>query len=176
MNNLNPFFCKKYEKGIITYLSIEEQIDAILQKTKQLDQKNSLIYEQLMGELEPKGLRIINFNKLSEKERFELEKYFDHEIAPYLSANIISKQQPFPFMKNRDIYAVAQEVAVPILDPKLVSHIDWMFETMMKDDEKGKIFTNKGIYEEHNLGQTKTNSQEIFYDLAYKNAENLLIR
>lgn len=68
------------------------------------------------------------------------------------------------------------EVAVPILDPKLVSHIDWMFETMMKDDEKGKIFTNKGIYEERNLGQTKTNSQEIFYDLAYKNAENLLIR
>ena len=68
------------------------------------------------------------------------------------------------------------EVAVPILDPKLVSHIDWMFETMMKDDEKGKIFTNKGIYEERNLGQRKTNSQEIFYDLAYKNAENLLIR
>ena len=90
------------------YLSSKEQIDAILKKTKQLDQKKSLIYEQLMGELEPEGVRIINFNKLSEKERIELEKYFDHEIAPYLSANIISKQQPFPFMKNRDIYAVAQ--------------------------------------------------------------------
>ena len=61
-----------------------------------------------MGELEPKGVRLINFNKLSEKEGQDLEKYFDHEIAPYLSANIISKQQPFPFIKNRDIYAVAQ--------------------------------------------------------------------
>ena len=38
------------------------------------------------------------------------------------------------------------------------------------------IFTNKDIYEERNLGQTKTNSQDIFYDLVYKNAENILIR
>ena len=60
-----------------------------------------------MGELEPKGIRLINFNKLSADEGKLLETYFDHEIAPYLSANIVSKQQPFPFLKNKDIYAVA---------------------------------------------------------------------
>ena len=27
--------------------------------------KKDVIYEQLMGELEPKGIRLINFNKLS---------------------------------------------------------------------------------------------------------------
>ena len=37
-----------------------------------------------------------------------LETYFGHEIAPYLSANIISKQQPFPFLQNKEIYAVAR--------------------------------------------------------------------
>lgn len=141
MNNLNPLFCKKYEKGIITYLSIEEQIDAILQKTKQLDQKKSLIYEQLMGELEPKGLRIINFNKLSEKERFELEKYFDHEIAPYLSANIISKQQPFPFMKNRDIYAVAQ-----LESNKGKQKYRWSISGAFKNLSVWKKRKGKGLY------------------------------
>ena len=72
-----------------------------------MDQKKAVIYEQLMGELEPKGVRLINFNKLSAEEGKLLETYFDHEIAPYLSANIVSKQQPFPFLKNKDIYAVA---------------------------------------------------------------------
>lgn len=91
-----------------TNMTSEEQIDAILEETKLLDQKKGVIYEQLMGELEPKGIRIINFQKLSDAEGKELEQYFDKEIAPFLCATVISKQQPFPFMKNGNIYAVAQ--------------------------------------------------------------------
>ena len=90
-----------------TNMTSEEQVKAILQETRDLDQKKAVIYEQLMGELEPKGIRLINFNKLSAEEGKLLETYFDNEIAPYLSANIVSKQQPFPFLKNKDIYAVA---------------------------------------------------------------------
>lgn len=91
-----------------THMSSEEQIKAILKETSRLDEKKAAIYEQLMGELEPKGIRLINFNKLSEAEGKGLEKYFNSEIAPYLSPTIISKQQPFPFIKNKDIYAIAQ--------------------------------------------------------------------
>ena len=90
-----------------TNMTSEEQVKAILKATRELDQKKAVVYEQLMGELEPKGVRLINFNKLSAEEGKLLETYFDHEIAPYLSANIVSKQQPFPFLKNKDIYAVA---------------------------------------------------------------------
>ena len=90
-----------------TNMTSEEQVKAILNTTRELDQKKAVIYEQLMGELEPKGIRLINFNKLSADEGKLLETYFDHEIAPYLSANIVSKQQTFPFLKNKDIYAVA---------------------------------------------------------------------
>ena len=90
-----------------TNMTSEEQVKAILKATRELDQKKAVIYEQLMGELEPKGVRLINFNKLSAEEGKLLETYFDQEIAPYLSANIVSKQQPFPFVKNKDIYAVA---------------------------------------------------------------------
>ena len=90
-----------------TNMTSEEQVKAIIRATRELEEKKTVIYEQLMGELEPKGIRLINFNKLSAEEGKILEEYFDKEIAPYLSANIVSKQQPFPFLKNKDIYAVA---------------------------------------------------------------------
>ena len=90
-----------------TNMTSKEQVKAIIEATRELDIKKAVIYEQLMGELEPQGIRIINFNKLSGKEGELLETYFDNEIAPYLSANIISKQQPFPFLQNKEIYAVA---------------------------------------------------------------------
>lgn len=90
-----------------TNMTSEEQVKAIIRATRELEEKKTVIYEQLMGKLEPKGIRLINFNKLSAEEGKILEEYFDREIAPYLSANIVSKQQPFPFLKNKDIYAVA---------------------------------------------------------------------
>ena len=54
-----------------------------------------------MGELEPKGIYIINLNKLSNEEGRFLEQYFDTHIAPFLSPMIIGKQQPFPFLANK---------------------------------------------------------------------------
>lgn len=90
-----------------TNMTSQEQVEAILKETKVLDRKKAKIFEQLMGELEPKGIRIINFNKLSLEENTLLEKYFLREIAPYLSVNVVGKGQPFPFLMNKDIYAAA---------------------------------------------------------------------
>lgn len=90
-----------------TYMTSATQVRAILKTTRELDKKKARIYEQLMGELEPKGIRIINFNKLSMEEGTLLETYFEKEIMPYLSANVIDKQSPFPFLANKAIYAVA---------------------------------------------------------------------
>lgn len=89
-----------------TGMSSEKQVAAILKKTRQLEKKKAVIYEQLMGELEPKGVRIINFNTLSNQEGKFLEEYFDVHIAPFLSPMIIGKQHPFPFLANKQMYAV----------------------------------------------------------------------
>ena len=89
-----------------TGMTREEQVDAILEHTVELEQKKARIYEQLMGELEPQGIRIINFNKLSKKEGALLETYFDQNIAPFLMPMIIGKQQPFPFLNNKELYAL----------------------------------------------------------------------
>lgn len=89
-----------------TGLSSKEQVEKILQETENLEKKKAKIYEQIMGELEPHGIRIINFNKLSNEEGKLLETYFDHQIMPFLSPMLIDKQQPFPFLNNKELYAV----------------------------------------------------------------------
>lgn len=89
-----------------TGMTSEEQVAAILDRTKELEEEKARTFEQLMGELEPHGVRIINFNKLSEEEGKLLEHYFDAHIAPFLSPMIIGKQHPFPFLTNRELYAI----------------------------------------------------------------------
>lgn len=89
-----------------TGLSSEEQVDAILKEVKKLEKKKAVVYEQLMGELEPHGVRLIKFGKLSIEEGKLLEQYFDAHVAPFLSPMIIGKQQPFPFLTNKQLYAV----------------------------------------------------------------------
>ncbi len=89
-----------------TNMTSQEQIDAILKKVKLLEKKKAKIYEELMGELEPQGIRIINFNKLTPEEGEMLENYFDQNIAPFLSPMVVGKQQPFPFLNNKELYAL----------------------------------------------------------------------
>ena len=89
-----------------TGMTSKEQVSAILERVAELEKKKGKIYEQLMGELEPHGIRIINFNRLSNEEGALLEAYFDSNIAPFLSPMIVSKQQPFPFLNNKELYAL----------------------------------------------------------------------
>lgn len=89
-----------------TGLSSQEQTDEILKRVSRLEEEKTRIYEQLMGELEPEGIRIINFNRLSNKEGKLLEEYFDAHIAPFLSPMVIGKRHPFPFLLNKQLYAI----------------------------------------------------------------------
>lgn len=73
------------------------------------------------------------------------------------------------FMTRNTVRRV--EVAAPVLDKKLKERLDWMFETMMNDDEKGKRLTSKGNYVDRSLNDVKMNSQELFYAMAYSNSE-----
>ena len=46
-----------------------------------------------------------------------------------------------------------------------------MFATMMNDDEKGKRLTENGTYADRHLNDVRLNSQEMFFAMAYSNAE-----
>lgn len=77
-----------------------------MERTRELEALKTKIYEQLMGELEPQNVHLINFNRLSKKEIAMLETYFDQNIAPFLMPMLIGKQQPFPFLNNKELYAL----------------------------------------------------------------------
>ena len=59
------------------------------------------------------------------------------------------------------------EVAVPIRDEAIKKRICYLFDTMMKDDEKGKEQNSSGQYVDRIINETKLNSQERFYQEAY---------
>ena len=63
------------------------------------------------------------------------------------------------------------EVAAPIYDPDVKNRIRHIFDTIMADDEKGKMQTRDRKYIDRILGTEKLNSQEVFYDEAYAAAK-----
>lgn len=90
-----------------TKMNAEEQIAAILKESRELCRKKDEIYFGLMEELQKKGgVELINFARLSEEDAVYLEEYFYSEIRPLISPQVVGKRQPFPFLKNREIYAV----------------------------------------------------------------------
>ena len=89
-----------------TKMTSEEQIRAIIKEVKKLNQRKDKAYEKLIKKIEDYGITFINFASAKTEEKKFLEKYFMKEIMPLSSPTIVSKRQPFPFLKNGEIYAV----------------------------------------------------------------------
>ena len=89
-----------------TKMTSEEQIRAIIKEVKKLNQRKDKAYEKLMKKIEDYGITFINYASAKTEEKKFLEKYFMKEIMPLSSPTIVSKRQPFPFLKNGEIYAV----------------------------------------------------------------------
>lgn len=89
-----------------TNMTPKEQLDAILARTKKLNRKRDVVYEEIMESLEEYGVHMLNFHKIEKEDRNYLERYFEEEVAPVISPSIVGKRQPFPFLRNKEIYAV----------------------------------------------------------------------
>ena len=89
-----------------TNMTPKEQLDAILARTKKLNRKRDVVYEEIMESLEEYGVHMLNFHKIEKEDRNYLERYFEAEVAPVISPSIVRKRQPFPFLRNKEIYAV----------------------------------------------------------------------
>ena len=89
-----------------THMTPREQIDAVIARVHELNKRRDAVYANLMERLEEQGVRLVDFRKIGRQESERLERYFDSEIAPLISPAIVGRRQPFPFLRNRDIYAV----------------------------------------------------------------------
>ena len=90
-----------------TYMTAEEQIDAVLRQVTRMMRSTNHIYDDLMDELERQQIRLINFQMTTEAEEKDLQLYFEHEMLQLLSAFVVGKKQSFPFLNNKAIYALA---------------------------------------------------------------------
>lgn len=89
-----------------THMTPKEQIQAILPQVEILNRRKDEVYGKLMEKIEEYGIRLVDFSKITEEENKFLEAYFDMEISGLISPTIVGKRQPFPFLKNKEIYAV----------------------------------------------------------------------
>ena len=89
-----------------TNMTSEEQIKAILKEVKRLNKRKDAAYHDVMEKVKEYGIRLIDFTIAKSDEKKYLEQYFNREIVPLSSPTIVGKRQPFPFLKNEDIYAV----------------------------------------------------------------------
>ena len=89
-----------------THMTPAQQISEVLRTVRRLNERKDFIYAKLLGRIEEAGVRLVDFKKIGRQESERLERYFDCEIAPLISPIIVGRRQPFPFLRNKDIYAV----------------------------------------------------------------------
>ena len=89
-----------------TGMTSQEQVDAILKQTRKTDCRKEAVYDELMECIANEGIQILRFQDIDSEGCKYLEKYFDSEIAPLISPTVVGRRQPFPFLRNKEIYAV----------------------------------------------------------------------
>lgn len=90
-----------------TNMTYSEQLAEIFTASRLLHKKKDGVYNELMDEVSGYGIDLVNFSQIEYADAAYLELYFKNSVLPVLSPQVIAKKQPFPFLKNKEIYAVA---------------------------------------------------------------------
>jgi len=90
-----------------TNMTCQEQIFACFDQVKLLTQRKDSAYAALNKGMREHGVEIVTYHdQIDAKDAQFLDAYFEHEIRPLLAPQVVGKKQPFPFLKNKAIYAV----------------------------------------------------------------------
>ncbi len=85
-----------------------QQLEAIFEETYRLVRMKDETYRRLLFDLSQRGIEHLNPETLTEEQSAYLQSYFQNEVLPMLSPQIIDKHHPFPFLQNKEIYICAQ--------------------------------------------------------------------
>lgn len=88
-----------------TGLTAAQQIKEIAACVRRLTEKRDRLYRRLMEEAGRQGVNLTGFAGLRGVEEQALCDYFRKEVQPVLSAQIIARKQPFPFLNGGELYA-----------------------------------------------------------------------
>lgn len=90
-----------------TKMTPGEQIAAVCERVRVLNRRRDEVYRVLISKLEEQGITLIDFSNISDKSEKYLRNLFKDEYMPLLSTFVVGKKQSFPFLQNKEIYAVA---------------------------------------------------------------------
>ncbi len=98
----------KKKKDSRTGMTAAQQLDAIFTAVRRLQPGVEDAYRKNLEELAAYGFEQATMETVTKEERDFLELYFKREIKPFISGIVVNDALPFPFLKNKEIYAVVQ--------------------------------------------------------------------
>lgn len=130
----------KKKKDSRTGMTAAQQLDAVFTAVRRLQPGVEETYRKNLEFLAPYGFEQVTMDSATKEEREFLELYFKREIKPFISGIVVNNALPFPFLKNKEIYAVVQlsskkDISIGII-PTSYDH----GERMIPLDKGGKRF------------------------------------
>ncbi len=95
---------KKDKRENKTNMTAAEQLAAIMPKAAQLQEDCDKYYAKALESLAENGYRKVDFDKLTKEDDHLWKRYFQSELFPILSPQIVDYRHPFPFLRNKETY------------------------------------------------------------------------
>lgn len=86
-----------------TGMNAKEQLSAIYAASRELCARKDEVYREVVNELNASGVSLLSYMELTKDEKKEVGEYFNREIRPLLSPQIIDPRHPFPFIANKSL-------------------------------------------------------------------------
>ncbi|MFT3950612.1 MAG: polyphosphate kinase 1 [Oscillospiraceae bacterium] len=119
-NNLDEFFMVRvgslHDSMLIddsdrenkTRLKPSEQLERIFKKVQELNILKDETFADLTAELKAARIEHLKIKELTKDDAEFLKAYYNYEIKPFISPQIVDKRHPFPFLKNKELYVLAK--------------------------------------------------------------------
>lgn len=117
-SNLDEFFMVRvgslHDQSIVepnklddkTGLNAAGQIDAILKKVAEINPIAERAWESIKQQMRAQDIDLMDTQHLNKLDEQIVQKYFSENIRPLLSPQIIDRQHPFPFLKNKEQFVL----------------------------------------------------------------------
>ena len=99
---------KDNKPDLMTHMTATQQLAAIMPKVEELQAKCNKYYQHLMDQLAEHGYQKVDFNNLDKQEERRWKSYYQNEVFPVLSPQIVDQRHPFPFLRNKETYLIVQ--------------------------------------------------------------------
>lgn len=88
-------------------MTASQQLTAIYAAVRPLYAKRERIFRDIDRQLRPYGIYQLSYGELENSERAFLQEYYESNVAPILSPQIIDPHHPFPHLQNKVVHVGA---------------------------------------------------------------------